>query len=162
MPAATALGTASVVVNSGAGILATGSVQVEAVAPGLFAANADGTGVAAAVAVRVRADGSQAPVEVFGCGTSPGSCVPVPIDLGAVSERVYVSFFGTGIRFGSTKSVSIGGVVCEISYGGPQGYYAGMDQVNVLLPPSLAGRGAVTVNLTVDGKAANPVSISMR
>ena len=54
------------------------SVAIEAVAPGLFAANADGRGVAA-LAIRVRSDGSQTSVPVLQCGTAPcwRFCCPV-------------------------------------------------------------------------------------
>lgn len=45
---------------------------------------------------------------------------------------------------------------------GPQGSYAGLDQVNVVLPRSLAGRGEVDVLLTVDGRAANPAKINIK
>jgi hypothetical protein len=41
----------------------------------------------------------------------------------------------------------------------PQGQYPGLDQVNVRLPRSLAGRGEVNIALTVDGKAANTVTV---
>jgi uncharacterized protein (TIGR03437 family) len=40
-----------------------------------------------------------------------------------------------------------------------QGQYAGLDQVNVLLPGSLRGRGDVDVVMVVDGKPANIVTI---
>ncbi|MBL8215336.1 MAG: hypothetical protein JNK87_31745 [Bryobacterales bacterium] len=38
----------------------------------------------------------------------------------------------------------------------------GLDQVHIRIPASLAGRGVVTVVLTVDGKAANTVTITIR
>ena len=41
----------------------------------------------------------------------------------------------------------------------PQGQYAGLDQVNVLLPGALRGHGDVNVALVVDGNAANIVTI---
>jgi uncharacterized protein (TIGR03437 family) len=44
-------------------------------------------------------------------------------------------------------------------FAGPQGAYTGLDQVNVQLPRSLAGRGDVDILLTVDGKLANIVRI---
>jgi uncharacterized protein (TIGR03437 family) len=162
MPAGTAPGTASVVVQSGVGILAIGSAEVQPVAPALFTASASGSGVAAASAVRVAADGAQVPVAVFRCDSVQGTCAPEPIDLGAPAERVYVSFFGTGIRAGVSRSAAIGGEACEISYAGPQGYFSGLDQVNVLLPRSLAGRGTMSVSLTIDGRPANAVSIAVR
>jgi hypothetical protein len=59
IPAGTALGAATFAVTSGEGVLSAGMVTIGNVAPGLFTANASGTGVAAAVALRVRGDGSQ-------------------------------------------------------------------------------------------------------
>jgi uncharacterized protein (TIGR03437 family) len=38
----------------------------------------------------------------------------------------------------------------------------GLDQINLPLPRSLAGSGEVSLTLTVDGRAANPVRISIR
>jgi hypothetical protein len=37
-----------------------------------------------------------------------------------------------------------------------------MDQVNILLPPALAGRGALTIDLSVAGQPANPVAINVK
>jgi uncharacterized protein (TIGR03437 family) len=37
-----------------------------------------------------------------------------------------------------------------------------MDQVNIQLPPALAGRGAVTIDLSVAGQHANAVAINVK
>jgi uncharacterized protein (TIGR03437 family) len=44
-------------------------------------------------------------------------------------------------------------------YAGPQSQYPGLDQVDVQLPASLAGRGAVTAVLIVDGVSSQPVNL---
>ncbi|MGH8245895.1 MAG: hypothetical protein ACREUU_05630 [Gammaproteobacteria bacterium] len=44
----------------------------------------------------------------------------------------------------------------------PQSQFAALDQVNVRLPRTLAGRGEVDLVLTVDGKAANTAKVSIR
>ena len=63
--------------------------QVAPVAPSIFAANSDGKGAPAAVAVRVAADGRQTQVSVFSCGAAAGSCVPVPLDsAGRVGRKL--------------------------------------------------------------------------
>jgi uncharacterized protein (TIGR03437 family) len=138
---------------------------MEAVAPGLFAANANGKGVAAAVALRVRPDGSQTSQLIFECGSVPGSCLSVPIDLGPATDQVYLLLFGSGIRGRSALSqaaLTIGGVASEILYTGAQGQFVGLDQVNVRLPRSLAGRGELDISLTVDGRPANTVTVRIR
>jgi uncharacterized protein (TIGR03437 family) len=40
--------------------------------------------------------------------------------------------------------------------------FAGLDQVNVQLPASLKGSGSANVVFTVNGQAANPVTISIQ
>jgi len=58
--------------------------------------------------------------------------------------------------------VSIGGVSAEVSYAGPQGDYVGLDQINARIPRNLAGRGNVTITVTVDGSAANTVTANIK
>lgn len=134
---------------------------MERVAPGLFAANGDGRGAPAAGALRVAANGAQSVVSVFHCGTAPGSCTPVPVDLGEESDKVILVLYGTGIRAGAETRVRIGGVEAPVEWTGPQGL-VGLDQVNVRLPRELKGRGEMDLLLTVDGKTANPLEINVR
>jgi uncharacterized protein (TIGR03437 family) len=143
---------------------ASGLVQIQPVAPALFAANFDGQGVAAAVAVRVGPDGSQRVEEVFQCGGQGGRCSALPLDLGSDSERVVLLLFGTGIRARSSPdavSAAIGGEAAQVLYAGPQLEYDGLDQVNVAIPRSLAGRGEVEVSLEVEGKQTNTLTIDI-
>jgi uncharacterized protein (TIGR03437 family) len=43
-----------------------------------------------------------------------------------------------------------------------QGAFAGLDQINALLPTNLSGRGEVDVEVTVDGQSANTVRLSLK
>jgi uncharacterized protein (TIGR03437 family) len=52
-------------------------------------------------------------------------------------------------------SVTINGQTYVPQYAGQQGGFAGLDQINVLLPQSLAGAGQVNVSVTVDGQVSN-------
>ncbi|MBI3667218.1 MAG: SBBP repeat-containing protein [Acidobacteria bacterium] len=165
IPAGTASGTARVIVTSGTGATVNGTVQIEPVAPGLFAANASGQGVAAAAAARVSATGAQSPVTVVRYDASLGKNVAVPIDLGPATDQVILILYGTGIRFRialSAVSARIGGDASDVLFAGPQGAFVGLDQVNVHLPRTLIGRGDVDVALVVDGKQANTVTINIR
>jgi uncharacterized protein (TIGR03437 family) len=56
-------------------------------------------------------------------------------------------------------SATVGGEPVIVQYAGPQNEFEGLDQVNLLLPRTLAGRGEADVNLWVDGRLANAVSI---
>ena len=160
VPSGTALGRAQVTAGA-----AVGDVLVDSVAPALFTANADGKGVAAAVLTRVKADGSRVTEPVFGCGATAGGCVASPIDLGALGEQAVLSLYGTGIRNRSSVgdvSATIGGVAAEVLYAGAQAEFPGLDQVNVVIPRSLIGRGEAAVVVSVAGRLANEVSISIR
>jgi len=153
-------GDIAVLVISGSGALSIGSMPVESVAPGTFAANGNGQGVAAAVALRIR-NGVQTyePVSRFDSGQN--QYVPVPIDLGPAGDQVYLVLFCTGVRFRSSLSgvsFDVGGIVGAPTYAGAQGELVGVDQVNVPLSRDLIGRGVVNVILTVDGKPSNTVT----
>jgi uncharacterized protein (TIGR03437 family) len=164
VPAGTANGAATVTITSGDGRISIGNAQIGAVGPGLFAANADGRGVAAANVLRVRADNSQTYEAAAVFDAAQNRFVARAIDLGPEGDRVFLIFFGTGLRFRSALSavtVKIGGVDAVVSFAGAQGDFAGLDQVNALLPLSLAGRGEVEVVLAVDGRIANTVMLKI-
>ena len=153
------------VFGPGGELRASGLVQIEQVAPSLFAANFDGRGVAAAIAVRVGVDGRQQVEQVFHCAGQGVRCSPVALDLGPVSDQTVLVLFGTGFRWRRSLAgvkVTVGGEPAEVLYGGVQLEYPGLDQLNVLLPRTLTGRGEVEVVLEVDGKAANRVSVAIR
>jgi len=164
IPDGTALGRATVNVSAASGIL-TGVIEVSNVAPGIFSANSDGKGIAAAQALRVKADGTRISVAVVQCGSSAGSCVALPIDLGAAGDQVFLSLFGTGLRNRTrleNVSCSIGGVTASVLYAGAQMSFDGLDQVDVQIPVSLRGRGDVDVVLSVDGQRSNTVKVNIQ
>jgi uncharacterized protein (TIGR03437 family) len=158
-------GAGVVTVTSGDGAVSMGNVTIAPVAPGVFAANANGQGVAAAVVLRVRADGSQSFEPVARFDAALNRFVSVPIDLGPASDQVFLILFGTGWRFRSSLTAvttRIGDVNSEVLFAGAPGGFVGLDQLNARLSRSLAGRGEVDVVLTVDGRVANAVRINVR
>jgi uncharacterized protein (TIGR03437 family) len=164
LPPGTALGKATITITNAQNISLGATVRVEAVAPGLFSADATGQGVAAAIAVRVKADGSQAFEAVVQLDEF-GRLVATPIDLGPEGEQVFLILFGTGWRgTNSTANVlaKIGGVDAPVGYAGPQGSFVGEDQLNLQIPRSLAGRGDVAVTVTVEGRIANSINVAIR
>ena len=62
----------------------------------------------------------------------------------------------------TASAATIGGEPAEVIFAGPQGSFVGLDQVNLRIPRTLAGRGEVEVQLRVDGKATNTVRIGIR
>ncbi|MGH9834598.1 MAG: hypothetical protein ACRD9Y_16400 [Blastocatellia bacterium] len=165
IPPGTTIGSAMVTIaNSGGAVSASTGVIVR-VGPGLFVANGNGQGVAAAVAVRVKADGSQSfePVATF--DQAQNRFVPVPIDLGPPTDTVVLVLFGTGLRNRSAQSavnVKLGGVDAAVQYASAAPGFVGLDQVNVVAPRALAGRGEIDVALTADGRAANMLRLAFR
>ena len=139
----TALGVARLTVRSPSGTVAA-SIEVVTVAPGVFSANASGTGVAAASAIRVAADGAQTPVSVVDLGANPRKAVP--IDLGPASDTVVLLIFGTGFRnFGGQVEVIIGGQPAQVLGLAAQPEFVGLDQINAVIPRGLIGAGEVAV-----------------
>jgi len=165
VPAGTAAGPATLTALRGNQTVATAEMRIQAVAPGLFTANADGHGAPAAIATRIAPDGTQSHQLVFQCGAAAGTCRPVPIDLGSPGDQVVLTLFGTGIRGRSSLEAvqaSIIGPPLEVLYAGPQGEFVGLDQVNVRLPAEPIVRDVQQLRLVIDGRLANPVLIHLK
>ncbi len=165
IPSRTTAGAATVTITSPDGSVSTGVALMHTVAPSLFTFNQSGYGVAAAVALRIKADGTRSYEEVTQFDAAQNTFVARPIDLGPEGDQVFLILFGTGIRFRTSLSAviaTIGGVYAEVSFAGPQPDFAGLDQVNILLPRSLIGRGDVDALLTVDAQMANPAGINIK
>lgn len=136
-------------------VVARGAVSVNAVWPGLFTMGQNGRGLVAADVVRVKANGAQI-VE----------SIQSPIDLSIASDRVYLQLYGTGLR-GRTGlnaiKLTLGGTPLAIEYAGAQPQFFGLDQINALVPRSLAGRNrTLDLVLYVDGWAANVVQCKVK
>lgn len=164
VPAGTANGAATVTITSGDGTISVGTVNVVAVAPGLFTANSSGTGLAAANALRIKSNGATSNEPIGQFDASLGRFVPIPIDLGPEGELVYLVLFGTAFRnnTGLPVSATIGGVAATVQYAGPQNDFVGLDQANILIPRSTIGRGEVDVILTIGTRVSNTVKVSIK
>ncbi|MCI0389264.1 MAG: S8 family serine peptidase [Acidobacteria bacterium] len=164
MPTGTANGTAIVTITSGNGSKAYGAVQIGNVGPGVFSANSNGVGVAAAQILRVKPGGQQIYENVYQFDPGQGIYVPAPISFGG--DTLYLILYSTGVRYRSSLSAviaTVGSTSPQTLYAGPQGTYIGQDQINLgPLSTSLAGSGLVNVNVTVDGFAANTVQIQFQ
>ena len=135
------------------------------VAPALFSADATGAGFAAGSALLVRADNSRTETNLARYDSASGKFVALPIDVGGANDQVYLTLYGTGIKNRSglaNVKIKIGGVDVAADYAGAQGFFVGLDQINVKVPRSLLGRGEVDVSLTVDGKVANTIKVNVK
>jgi uncharacterized protein (TIGR03437 family) len=109
-------------------------VTVAPAAPGLFTADASGKG--------------------------PPAGLTEPIEIG--EDGAVVVLYGTGFRHAARPVCLISGEPIEVLYAGAQGEFPGLDQLNVRLPASLRGAGAVVLELKAEGVAANPVLLTIR
>ncbi len=165
IPEGTGEGDAKVVIAYNGEVISTGTMAVSAMAPALFTANSDGQGVPAAYVTRVKSDNSQVTEAVAQYDAAQKKFMPAPINLGPPEEQVFLTLFGSGIRNRyalSSVSAKIAGVDAEVLYAGPQGFYVGVDQVNVRVPRAALVNGEVDLIVSVDGKKANTVRVSVR
>ena len=156
---------AQIFVVTSNGTQSVANIQITPTALGLFTANGNGQGVPAAVALRVGANGSSSYEPVARFDAAQNRFVPLPLDVSAANGTVYLVLYGTGInRRQSSDSVTaaLGDTSLQVAYAGPQGGFVGLDQLNIALPSTLAGRGEVELRITVNGKAANAVRIAIR
>jgi uncharacterized protein (TIGR03437 family) len=165
VPPGMATGPAVVSVVTNGVIGSTGPMEVARVSPGLFSADASGAGLAAAIVLRVKTDGAQVyePIAQFDQATN--RFVAVPIDVGNPTEQVFLLLFGTGIRNRASLAAvtaTVGDAGAEVSFAGAQGGLVGLDQCNLRLLPSLAGRGEVDVVLSVESKPSNAVKVRIK
>ena len=139
-------GVATVTING-----VNGSIYIVDSYPNLFMQNA--TGLAAAQIVRIR-NGGQTVEPV----------TAAPIDLGPANDQVYLVLYGSGMGKAAASSVTatVAGAPNDVAYAGPQGSISGLDQFNLLLPRSLAGKGKVDVVIKTGGKSSNPVNIAVQ
>jgi uncharacterized protein (TIGR03437 family) len=157
VPLSVATGAAQVNIISGDGTLSSENVEVTAVVPGVFALNPAGLAAADVLTVSGSTQTYSSVYTVTG-----GSVVAAPINVS--SGSVYLILYGTGFQAAGTAgvTVTIGGVEADVGFAGMQGSFAGLDQANVLIPASLAGRGEVAIQLTANGVAANATNVTIR
>ena len=161
IPPGTVNGAAMVTVHTSGGTNATGSVQVNTVAPGIYEANANG--LAAGLVFSYKPDGTHSYQDTFVLDASTNQVVPNPISLDPQTNQVYLQLYGTGLRHATSGGVTVrvGALTLTPQFVGAQGVDPGLDQVNILLPYSLKGSGDVAVTVTANGVTANTVHVTI-
>ena len=163
VPVGLAAGPATVTVLHGSMPPLTGSMNISSLAPGLYSANQDGAGVAAANAYLVTASNQRASQTVLTCQPPAArSCLPAPLSLGGAADTLYVELYGTGIRGAAAVQCFVGGQSVPVLYAGAVAAYAGLDQVNISIPKSLAGTGDARVYVVADGVASNVATLNVQ
>jgi uncharacterized protein (TIGR03437 family) len=162
IPTDTAAGPATITVTNGDQTQTLGNVSIAAVSPGLFYLNSDGL----AAADLTRVNGSNTSYEqIAQLDVSTNQFAALPIDLGSDTDKVYLTFYGTGFRnISSSDSVQvfIANVPVVVDYAGHSASSEGVDIVHVLLPKELRGTGTASVGITVNGVSSNGVHILIK
>lgn len=172
LPSGTAGGYAQVTIKSGDGATTIEVLQIVQVQPGIFTANQAGSGPAAAVVQRVKADGTQSFEPTVTYDPQTQSYQMKEVDLGPEGERVFLLLFGVGVRNVpaltdlSLNSLGQGQNPYRASltpqYAGPQGEYVGLDQMNFEIPRDWQGRGVTTLILYYKSDEAQRVQIRLK
>jgi uncharacterized protein (TIGR03437 family) len=165
IPEEAALGEATMTFVSSGGVTRTESTVIHQVAPGLFGANDDGSGAAAGYFLRVKSDGTQLEEPAAVVNAASGVKVPAAVAFGDETEELYLVLSGTGLRgrTGLHEVIArVGGAEVDVTYAGAQNSFVGLDQMNIRIPRTLAGRGGVEVEVLIDGRPANIVRVQLQ
>ncbi len=151
VPPGTLAGPAAVVVVARDGAVSQGQVLVTNTAPGLFTRLANGRGAPAAVA-------STDNGATFAVAMGNADGTPVEVSAGNI-----VQLFGTGLRFKSAEvNATAGGVTAMPSFVGPAPGLQGVDQINLTIPATMAGKGEMDLVFSIDNKPTNAVRIKVK
>ena len=151
VPSGVAAGVVTATVLNGTTTVATSLLEVQSIAPTIFTANEQGTGLPAALIQRVHPDGTY---------DYEGVASPIAFD----GDNLYLLLYGTGFDGASANgtTVTVGTTPTTVTYAGPAPGFSGEDQIDAQLPSSLAGAVSVTVIVTVNQVTANAVTIAFQ
>lgn len=157
-------GQATFTITDATGAARSGTVSITRTSPGIFTANASGSGTAAGF---VTSDG----VNFQSLRNPDGS--ERPIDPGTRSRPTYLILFGTGWRNAPADNpndgngvaegvtATIQGVPATVAYASRTPDFEGLDQLNLIIPPELAGFGRLRLRLVVNGQPSNFVTLTI-
>ncbi|HVO97274.1 MAG TPA: hypothetical protein VMT15_04370 [Bryobacteraceae bacterium] len=162
VPSNVTTGLAKVTINANGAIQTASNVPILAVAPALFTLN--NAGLASAYAIRVSAGGTQSVQQIYTQDPATGLISPNPINMGSATDKVYLVLYGTGFdgATAATTTVTVNSLTAPVLYAGSSGTTPGLDQVNLQIPSSLAGKGNVNVQFSVSGVASNPLQVTIQ
>lgn len=142
-------------------------LSIATVSPGIFTRNGSGTGVPSGSVIRVSENGEtkQEPMPA-----SPADALDISDD----KQTIFLVLYGTGIRNRAALqdvAVTVAGIPATVEYAGPQGEFAGLDQLNIRLPlrglrdAGVRGRAIVELTVAAEGAgvvSANPVDLYLQ
>lgn len=159
---------AAVEVINGSNVVASGRAPINRVAPAFFTFDSSGSGLPAALIVRVKPDDSQI-IEALAENTgTPRGLRTRLVDVSPADERVFLVIYLSGVRNATDANqdgnvnenirVLLNGYEVELYYAGAQRELAGLDQINVQIPRVFYGEAKL--RLTVQWKEKAGVEVS--
>ncbi len=149
----------------------TRQVERTTTTPGIFTVQSNGQGTA----VGQITNGANALSNIYNPDGSPKD-----LEITTDGKQNYLTLYGTGFRFASASlpndangvaeafQATIQGITADLTFVGAQGQYAGLDQINIKLPPQAAGLGVVKLRMgyshvfgSLSNDVTNPVTIKM-
>lgn len=152
VPEGMELGGGRVIVTINGTQVSEGALQIVESSPAVFTSSFTGRGLPVALTTF---DGAS----YDGVVNPDGSARPV--SPGSAWRPNYLLLFGTGLRHSGNLRIRIGGQELTPMYNGAQGSFAGLDQVNVALPPNLPG-GLTDIVITSDNRSSNIVQLRIQ
>jgi len=132
------------------------TVEVAATAPGIYSANATGTGVAAATYIRITPNNVRTEGYLFNTQTAVDSGVPA-----AAGDQIYLLLYGTGMR-GGTATATIADIQVPVAGPVAQSQFQGLDQINLGPLPLRIGHGQKQIVIRQGENIANIVTVTFR
>ena len=159
VPVETAPGNATVEILNSDKLIASGTVNVERVSPGLFAMVNDGQ-------MRANQAAQQSAYYPFAslAESSTRALDANKVANGPLADQRQLVLYGTGLRNCSNiknVEVRVNGTPVKVRYVGAQAGSYGLDQLNIELPKELQQQEMLQVALWVEGREANPVSVKV-
>ena len=134
MPTGVGSGQGTMMVFNGSQMM-TGTVMAGTAGPGMFTLNGMGMGEGAMLNATMGQMG--------------------PFSTTTNGQPTYVSMYVTGLDPSTTPTVTIGGIPVDVMWFGNAPGYAGLQQINLMLPSGMAGVGRAPVTVTSNGQASN-------
>jgi uncharacterized protein (TIGR03437 family) len=159
IPGTVALGAATVTVTAENGTSVYAPTTLTSLAPAVFAMNS--TNLVAATALCVSSGGTETneyPYQVVN-----GAIVAKALNLSGCAKTV-LQIYATGMDQATASGVTaiIGGTAATVESAGPEGSWPGLDQIDVDVPASLAGRGRVPLTLSAGGMTSNTAYVTIQ
>lgn len=151
------------IVVNGNSLSAPQTITISSAQPGIFSANGSGSGQG--IILGVMADGSQVLADATNPVSAGEAVVMYATGLGSVAPPVMDGSAAPSSplsRLTDPATVTIGGANAKILYAGLAPGFAGLYQVDAIVPASTTTGNSVPVVITVDGQSSPVVTIAVQ